>query len=114
MEPSYWEESLVVSASGESVAGVVFIISLSPMFFVFPFKTVSVSSSSPGDRKRASEEISEAVAAVEAGAVEVGEVEEKTSMFGLYSLLGVMGRLVAPFATPSFISLLFVLVYLFF
>ena len=79
----------MVSASGELVAGVVLIMSLSPMFFVFPFKNISVSSSSPGDRKWASEAMAEAAAA--ATAVPEGEAVRKTAVYELDSLFSFMG-----------------------
>ena len=50
METESWAAVLGVSASGESGAGVVLIVSLSDMLFMFPFENISVSSFIPDDR----------------------------------------------------------------
>ena len=65
METKYWASELGVSASGTLGVVAVYIFSLSSMFFIFPFKNSSVSSSSPDDRNLVSGAIVEAdVAAV--------------------------------------------------
>ena len=51
MEPAYWEEYSGVSVSSALVAGVVSIVSLSAMLFIFPSGNISVSSFSLDDSK---------------------------------------------------------------
>ena len=87
--PAYWSESLRVSVLGASGSGVASIMSFSSMFFMFPFKNISVSSFSPGDRKWASEAMAEAAAA--ATAVPEGEAVRKTAVYELDSLFSFMG-----------------------
>ena len=50
-EPAYWDAESGVSDPGESGAGLVPIVSLSTMLFMFSFKNTSVSSFSIDDRK---------------------------------------------------------------
>ena len=55
-----WAAASKVSASGASEAGVVFIVPLLDMFFLFPFENNSVSSFIPNDRKWESGDMAEA------------------------------------------------------
>ena len=102
VDPESWVAALGVSALCLSGAGVVSIVSLSAMLFMFPFENITVSSFIPDDRKWASGAIADAAAEV----VE-GVATKKTAASGVDSFLGVTGWLVASFASSLFISLLF-------
>ena len=71
-----------LSASGASGTGLVFIVSLSAMFSMFPFENISVSSFIPDDRKWALGEIMDAK-------VEVGA---STSVAAGEHILGLTGN----------------------
>ena len=102
MELEFWEASLGVSASGASGSGLVSMVSLSEMLFMFPFKNILVSSFSPDYRKWASG----AMAKAEETSVAAVELVVKTVESRVPSLLMVMGRLVESFTALSFILLL--------
>ena len=70
------------SASGAFGSGVVSIVSLSSMLFMFPFENISVSIFSPDDRKKESGAMAEVAAA-------------KTAASGVVLLLRVTGWSVA-------------------
>ena len=80
VDPESWVAALGVSALCLSGAGVVSIVSLSAMLFMFPFENITVSSFIPDDRKWASGAMVEAAAAVAVGVVAV-----KTESSGLVS-----------------------------
>ena len=101
MEPAYWEEYSGVSVSSALVAGVVSIVSLSAMLFIFPSGNISVSSFSLDDRKWASGKMAEAAAAVAEGAS-----ASKIAAYMVTSLSNVTVWSVAPFLALLFISLL--------
>ena len=82
-----------VSVSGASRAGVVSIVSLSYMLFVFPFENSSVSSFIPDDSKWESGTMAEVAT-------------EKTPVSGLDSLFRVTGWPVVSFAASLFILLI--------
>ena len=76
MDPESWATVPGVSASGASGAGVVSIVSLSAMLFLFPFLNSLLYSFSPDGRKLASEAMAEASAA-SASTVVAGTVVDK-------------------------------------
>ena len=63
MEPASWALASGVSAPGVLGSGVVSIVSLSEIFFMFPFENISVSSFIPDDSKWVSGAVVEAAVA---------------------------------------------------
>ena len=80
MEPESWYSASGVSDSCALGEGVVSIVSLSAMLFMFPLENISVSSFSPNDRKWASGAMAEA-ALTAVAEVAVVETEEKTAAY---------------------------------
>ena len=101
VESESWAQALGVSAYCDLGSGVVYIVSLSAILFMFPFENISVSSFSPYDRKWASGPMAKTVAVVATGAVGA-----KTAAYGAASLSRVTGLLVAFSLDLSFIFLL--------
>ena len=108
MDAASWAAPSGVSASEALGSGLVSIVSLSAMFFIFPFENISVSSFSPDDRKwESGAMVKAAVSAAEAAAeVAAGAAAAKTAASGVDSFSRVTGQSVASSAASSFISLL--------